>query len=64
MVVPNFVLVEDDSSSKAPSWVDASSGDGNGSQMNHENSKPNRQWSQNLKQEYSFQPPDRHEVIK
>ena len=41
MVVPNFVIVVDNSSPEAPSGVYTSTSDGYGSQVNHENSKPN-----------------------
>lgn len=48
MVIPSAVLVEDNGSSKTPGRVDASSGDGDGGQVNQENCKPNGKRSQNL----------------
>lgn len=48
MVIPDFAVVEDDGSTEAPGGVNAGTGDWYGSQVNHENSKPNGQWSQYL----------------
>lgn len=48
MVIPDLVVVVDNSSAEAPGWVDTSSGDGDGGQVNHENSEPNRKRSQYL----------------
>ena len=48
MVIPGLVIVVDNSSTKAPSRVDARSSDGDGGQVNHEHSKSNWKWSQNL----------------
>lgn len=48
MVIPSLVLVENDSSSKAPSRVDASSGNWDGRQMNQEHRESNWKWCQNL----------------
>lgn len=48
MVIPDFLVVVNDSSAEAPSWVDSSSSDGDGSQVHNEHSKPNRQRSQHL----------------
>ncbi|KAG9159420.1 hypothetical protein Leryth_010973 [Lithospermum erythrorhizon] len=41
MVIPWLVLVVDQGSAKTPSRVDTGAGDGNGGQVNHENSKSN-----------------------
>jgi hypothetical protein len=49
VVIPDFAIVVDYSSSKAPSWVDTSSSDGDGGQVHHEHSEPNRKRSQNLR---------------
>ncbi|KVH96038.1 hypothetical protein Ccrd_001881 [Cynara cardunculus var. scolymus] len=54
LVIPHFFIVVNNSSTKAPSWVDPSSSNGYGGQMHHENSKPNWQWSQNLHKSTSF----------
>jgi len=48
MVIPNFGIVVDNSSSEASSWVNPGSSNGYGSQVNHENGEPNRQWGQHL----------------
>lgn len=48
MVIPSKVPVKDDGSSKTPSWVNPSSCNGNGSQMDQKHSKSNGKWSQNL----------------
>ena len=48
MLIPNFFVVEDHSSTKTPSWVNTSTSDGDGGQVYHEHSKPDRKWSQNL----------------
>lgn len=42
MVVPSFLIVEYDSSTKASSWINPSSSNGDSSQMHHEHSEPNR----------------------
>lgn len=44
MVFPGMVLVVDDGGTKAPSWVDAGSGDGNSGQMHQKHREPNWQW--------------------
>nr|GMC84177.1 hypothetical protein KK1_038316 [Ipomoea batatas]GME21509.1 hypothetical protein KK1_038316 [Ipomoea batatas] len=41
MVTPSFVLVVDNSSSKAPGWVDSGAGDRNSGKVNHEHRKSN-----------------------
>lgn len=43
-----MVFVEDDGSTKTTGRVDASSGDGDGSQVNQEHSESNGEWGQNL----------------
>ncbi|RRT71716.1 hypothetical protein B296_00011134 [Ensete ventricosum] len=48
MVIPGVVLAIDDGSSKALSWVDAGTGDGDGGQANQEYRKANGQGSKNL----------------
>lgn len=48
MLVPNFAIVVDNSSTEAPCWVNPGTSDGNGGQVNHENGKPNGQWGQHL----------------
>ena len=48
MIIPGFLIVDDDSSTKAPSRVDASTGNRDCGQVDHEHSKPNWKWSQNL----------------
>jgi len=48
MVIPGLLLVVYDSSSKASSRVNTSASDWDGCQVNHEHSKANWQWSQNL----------------
>lgn len=48
LVIPDFFLVVDNGSSKAPSRVNTSPGNGDSGQVNHEHGKPNRQRSQNL----------------
>lgn len=50
LVVPNFFIVVDDGGAEAPGGVDAGAGDGDGGKVDHEDSKPNGQGSQNLKQ--------------
>lgn len=47
-VIPCMLSVEDDSSSKTPGWVNASSCDGDGGQVNQEHCKPNGEGGQNL----------------
>ena len=49
LVIPGFVIVVDDGSTKAPSRVDTSSSDRNGTQVNHEHGEPNWQRSQHLR---------------
>lgn len=46
MIFPNFMIVDDDGSTEASSRVNASAGDGNGGEVNHEDSKANGEWSQ------------------
>ena len=48
MVIPCVVFVVDNGSPKTPGWVNTSSCDGDGGQMNQEHRKPNGKWSQNL----------------
>lgn len=48
MVIPGMVLVVDDGSAKAPGWVDASTGDGDGGQVDQEHRKTNWQWGKDL----------------
>jgi hypothetical protein len=48
VVIPGLVLVVDDCSSQAPRWVDASAGDGDGGNVNHENSESNWERGQHL----------------
>lgn len=48
MIIPCMVLVVDDGSPKAPSRVDAGSGDGDGCQVHQEHCKPDGKWSQDL----------------
>jgi len=48
MVIPGLIFVVDNSSSKTPSRVDACASDWDGGQVNHEHSKSNGKWSQNL----------------
>lgn len=48
MVMPCLVFVVNDSSPKTPCRVDTGAGDGDGGQVNHENSKSNWEWGQNL----------------
>ena len=48
MITPGLGLVVDDSSPETSSRVDSGSGDGDCGQVNHEHSKPNWEWSQNL----------------
>lgn len=55
LVIPGFVLVEDNGRSEAPSGVDAGAGDRDGGQVNHEDRKSNREWCQNLKFKTSTQ---------
>jgi len=50
MVIPGLIFVVDNSSSKTPSRVDASASYWDGGQVNHEHSKSNGKWSQNLSQ--------------
>lgn len=47
LVIPDFLMVVDNSSTKAPSRVNSSPSNRNSGQMNHKHSKPNRQRSQN-----------------
>ena len=56
MIMPRMVLVEDDSCTKTPGWVDTSSGNGDSGQVNQENSKSNGQWCQDLKIEQYHSP--------
>ena len=44
MVIPGMAPVVDDGSAKAPRWVDAGAGDGDGGQVNQEHRKPDWQW--------------------
>jgi len=46
MVIPSEVLVVNEGCTKTPSWVDTSSCDRNGGQVNQKHCKPNRQWCQ------------------
>jgi len=48
LVMPGLLVVVDNSSSKTPSRVDASSCDWDGGQVNHEHSKSNWERSQYL----------------
>lgn len=48
MVIPGLVAVVDDGSSETPSWVDASSGDGDGGQVNQEHCESDWKRSQDL----------------
>lgn len=48
MVIPGLVIIVDDSSSKTPCRVDASSSDGNRREVDHEHSEPNWQRGQDL----------------
>ena len=54
MVIPRVISVVDDGSPKAPGRVDAGSSDGDGRQMNEENSKPDRERSQDLHRQISL----------
>ena len=45
-VVPGFLIVIDHSSTETPGKVDTNASDGDGSQVNHEHGKPNREGSQ------------------
>ena len=46
MIFPNFMIVDDDGRTEASSRVNASAGDGNGGEVNNEDSKANGEWSQ------------------
>lgn len=46
MIFPNLFIVDDHGGAEASSWIDASASDRNCSEMNHENSEPNGEWSQ------------------
>ena len=48
MVIPGLILVVDDRRTETASRVDASSGDGDGGQVDQEHCKSNGQWCQNL----------------
>ena len=48
MVIPSVVLVEDDGSTKTSCWVDSSSSDGDGCQVDQEHSESNRERCKNL----------------
>ena len=48
MVVPSVVLVEDDCSSKTSCWVDSSSSDGDGCQVDQEHSESDWERCKNL----------------
>jgi hypothetical protein len=48
MVAPGVIPVVDDSSAKAPSWVDASASDGDGGKVDQEHRKPNWEWGKDL----------------
>ena len=48
MVIPSLLVVVDNSSTKASGWVNASSSNGDSSQMYHEHSESNWKWSQDL----------------
>ena len=50
MVIPGLVVVIDDSSSEASSWVDTGSGDRNCRQVDHEHRKSDGKRCQNLYQ--------------
>ena len=52
MVIPSKVLVVNEGCTKTPSWVDTSSCDRNGGQVNQKHCKPNRQWCQDLNIEF------------
>ena len=56
LVVPDFVIVVDHRSSKAPSRVDPSASNRNGGQVNHKHSKPYWQWSQYLNKKNMLKP--------
>lgn len=47
-MIPSAFLVEDDSRTKTSSWINASSGNGDGSQVNQKHSETNWQRCQNL----------------
>lgn len=46
MIFPNFPIIDDDGGTEASSRVDASAGDGNRSEVNHEDSEANGEWCQ------------------
>jgi len=48
LVIPGFLVVEDNGWSETPGGVNAGSGNGDGSQVNHEHSKSNGKWCQYL----------------
>lgn len=48
LVIPGFLFVIDDSSAETPSWVDTGASDRDGGEVNHEHSKPDGEWCQNL----------------
>lgn len=48
LVIPCLVFVVDDGGPETPSRVDARSGDGDGSKVNHEHRESNGKWSQHL----------------
>jgi hypothetical protein len=48
MIIPNFVIVDDNGSTEATGRVDTSAGDGDGGQVHHEDSKSNRKRSKHL----------------
>lgn len=48
MVIPSMIFVVDDSCTKAPSRVDAGSGDGDSCQVHEKDCEPDGEWSQNL----------------
>lgn len=54
MVIPRVISVVDDGGPKAPGRVDAGSCDGDGCQMNDENSKPDGERSQDLHHQISY----------
>lgn len=48
MIIPGFFIVDDDGCTKAPGRVDAGTSNRDCGQVDHEHSKPNWKWSQNL----------------
>lgn len=67
LVIPSIILVVDNSSSKTSSRVNSSASDWDCGQVNHEDSKPNWEWGQNLENSeiktiFHYQEPNR--IIK